>query len=290
MPARRIPQRSTLLAPCALLACLLSAPVAAQVPRVLIVGDSWAAQQWADDSHALVFAAHGHLDIGTAGASTTESGSTAAEWAQPAYLARIANALNAQPSLDIVQLTIGGNDFLDAWNTALPPAQVEALREAIRVDLATVTDFVLAQRPDIEVVLSFYDYPNFVDTLNSLAGIAVCRPLHEDLGQPTPLQINTAATEFEQAYAALAAHPRVYFVGHAGHMQHAFGFPGTPPGTLLPPGDLSRPSPVAAMRDHGFLGRDCFHLTPDGYDVLVENLYEGYFAERFDTVFRTPFE
>lgn len=44
------------------------------------------------------------------------------------------------------------------------------------------------------------------------------------------------------------------------------------------------------MRDHGLAGRDCFHLTPDGYDVLVQNLYENFFQVRFDTLLHAPFE
>lgn len=262
------------------------------VPKVLLVGDSWAAQQWTDQAHALVFAEHGADQHGVVGASTTESGSTAAQWASAGRLAIIGQALADNPGIDTVQLTIGGNDFLDAWSVTLPPGDAAALRAQIRGDLATVVDFVLAQRPDMEVIVSLYDYPNFRDTLNSIAGIAVCRPLHQSLGEPTPLQLNQAMAEFETELAALAAHPRVHHVAHAGQMQFTYGFPedDIQPGDLLPPGDPALPSPVVSMRNHGFLGRDCFHLTPEGYDVLVQNLYENYFQVRFDTLFKSPFE
>jgi lysophospholipase L1-like esterase len=270
---------------------LCAGAAAAQAQRVLLVGDSWAAQQFDDGAHALVFAANGAGQYGVSGATTTESGSTAAQWASPARLAVIEQALLAQPGIDTVQLTIGGNDFLDAWSTGLDPQQVLALQERIRIDLETVTAFVLSVRPDIEVVLSFYDYPNFRDTLGGLVGLLFCAPLHDDLGQPTPQQLNAAATAFEGAYAELAAHPRVHHVSHAGQMQFTYGFPseGIPAGQLLPPGDLGRPSPLAAMRNLG-VGRDCFHLSPAGYDVLVQNLYDNYFAVRFETIFRSSLE
>ncbi|MFB9068954.1 hypothetical protein [Pseudofulvimonas gallinarii] len=45
---------------------------------------------------------------------------------------------------------------------------------------------IIDTRPQVEIVISLYDYPNFRDTLNSLAGIAVCRPLHQSMGSPTP--------------------------------------------------------------------------------------------------------
>lgn len=269
---------------------LAAQPLWAQTARVLLVGDSWAEQQWQDGVHALVFAANGAGQYGVVGDTTTESGSTAAEWATPAWLQRIGQALDENPGIDTVQLTIGGNDFLDAWSVDLPPAAQAALREQIRTDLGTVVDYVLAARPDMEVVISLYDYPNFRDTLDSLAGFFVCRPLHESLGAPTPLQLNQAMAGFEAELATLAAHPRVHHVGHAGQMQFTFGIDGFAPGELLPPADPSRPSPVSVMRDHGLAGRDCFHLTPDGYDVLVQNLYENFFQVRFDTLLHAPFE
>lgn len=272
---------------------LCALPAWAQtVPKVLLVGDSWAAQQWEDGVHALVFAANDAERFGVVGATTTESGSTAAEWAAPSGLELIGQALDANPTIDTVQLTIGGNDFLDAWSVTMSPPDAAALRGQIREDLDTVIHHIIDTRPQVEVVISLYDYPNFRDTLNSLAGIAVCRPLHESMGSPTPVQINDAMADFESDLASLTAHPRVRHVSHAGQMQFTYGFPssGIPPGQLLPPGDATLPSPVTSMRDHGFLGRDCFHLTPSGYDVLVQNLYEDYYHERFDTLLRTPFE
>lgn len=265
----------------------------AQAHKVLLIGDSWAQQQWQDDSHALVFAANGAGQHLVAGETTTISGSTAREWADPEQLAVITQALLAHPRIDTAQVTLGGNDFLQQWSTSLGAAEEQALQERIRDDLQVVVAHLLAHRPDMDVIVSLYDYPNFRDTLGSLAGIVACLPLHVDMGRPTPLQLNTAMVSFETMLAdSLAAHPRVSVVGHAGQMQYSFGLPvdGIAPGELLPPGDPSLPSPVEAMRDHGWLGRDCFHLTPSGYDVLVQNLYEAYFHVRFDTLFKSALE
>lgn len=278
---------------CAAAFAVAAAPAWAQtVPRVLLVGDSWAAQQWEDGTHALVFDAHGFGHHGVVGAATTVSGSTAAEWVAPARLELISQTLADNPGIDTVQLTIGGNDFLDAWSVTMSPGDVANLQAQIRDDLSTVVNHVLAVRPDIEVVISLYDYPNFRDTLGGLVGLFVCRPLHNSLGQPSPLQINQAMTAFESYLSELTTHPRVYHVGHAGQMQYAFGSESDdiPPGELLPPGDLTLPTPVEVMRSHGVLGDDCFHLAPQGYDVLVENLYQNYFHVRFDTVFKSSLE
>lgn len=281
------------------IACgFFSVQVPAQSVRLLIVGDSWAAEQWGDGSHARVFAANGFGDILADGSQTTESGSTAEQWSTPARLQVIADALAAQPSIDTVQLTLGGNDFLDVWNTGMSLEDEAALMLAISDRLDTISAFILDQRPDIEIVLSFYDYPNFVDTLGGLVGFFFCRPLWEDLGEPTPTELNIAARAFEAVYADLAlANPRIHHVAHFGLMQFNYGFPsaGIAPGDIAPPGDLTRPSPLASMRNHGLLGRDCFHLTPAGYDILVQNLIDGYLGARFteplgEHVFSDSFE
>ena len=268
---------------------LFSQLAAAQ--RVLIVGDSWADQQWADQAHNMVFAANGHPDITALGDTTTTSGSTAADWIAPTELQRIADALSNNPDIDIVQLTIGGNDFLDVWRADFTPMQELTLQQQIQTDIQTIVDFILAQDPNIEIILSFYDYPNFVDTIGGFTGL-ICNNLHTDLAQPTPLELNTAARDFELAYAQIAENmSRVYHVSHAGSMQNEFGFPddNIQPGDILPPGDLNLPSPVESMRVT-FSVVDCFHLRAEGYDVLIQNLYDGYFAEKFDTIFRTAFD
>lgn len=256
---------------------------------LLIIGDSWAEQQWTDESHALAFGVLGFGGVQVYGAATTESGTTAADWVQPGRLQTIADELALRGDVDVVQVTLGGNDFLDAWSTALTPGQVQALTDSVHADLDQLTAFILEARPDVEVLLSFYDYPNFVDTLGGLVGLFVCQPLWSDLGEPSPLELNVASATFETAMAQLALrHPRIHHVSHLGQMQWLFGFPdnGIPPGQLAPPGDPSLPSPVDALR---LDGDDCFHLSAEGYDGIVLNQFDGYFEERFDVIFRTSF-
>jgi len=264
----------------------------AKTTRVLIVGDSWASQQWDDGSHDVVFAANDLNDITVDGSTTAISGSEAADWVAADQLNLIATALAAQPDIDTVQLTIGGNDFLAAWNADMTLAEEMVLQQQISTDIQTIIDFVLNQNDDIQVVLSFYDYPNFVDTLTGLSGL-FCNPLFDDMAQPTAFELNSAATRFEQTYAQLAVdNPRVFHVSHFGLMQFTFGFSdmGILPGDILPPGDLSLPSPPEAMRvTLGVL--DCFHMRPEGYDVLIQNLFDGYFQRRFaGIVFNSGFE
>ncbi len=269
----------------------LALTVQAQTPRVLIVGDSWAEEMWQDGAHQVVFAANNAAQFSALGATTTQSGTTAAQWKDPVRLQLIADALQANPSIDIVQLTVGGNDFLDVWSTAMPPMQVETLKQGILQDLQIITNFILAQRADIEVLLSFYDYPNFRDTRVGLIGLFFCTPRWNDMGQPTPTQLNAMAIDFVDAYAGIAnANPRIHHVRHFGLMQNKYGIDTIPAGGPLP-GEPTMPSPLVAMRDRAGLGRDCFHLQPEGYDHLVQNLYDGYYRNRFeDDLFGDSFE
>ncbi len=264
----------------------------AQTPRVLIIGDSWAQLQIDNTTHNQVFSNNGFANIVIDPASETvsDNGKTAADWAMPSQLQIIGNVIAANPDIDTVQLTIGGNDFLNNWSINLTTGQVQALQQQILTDMNTIVDYVLAQRPEIEILLSFYDYPNFVDTIGLFGQI--CENLLIDMGTPNVTELNTAAVEFESIYAQIATtNPRVFHVSHTGLMQAFFGFPsqGIPPGQIMPPGDLTKPSPLEAMRDFG-VTRDCFHLSPVGYNHLIENAFDGYYLERFDAIYSDSFE
>jgi hypothetical protein len=273
---------------------LFSSAVSSQTQRVLIIGDSWAQLQIDNDSHNQVFADNGYANISISPSSdtTSDNGLEAADWASTAGLQTIVDTLNSNPEIDTVQLTIGGNDFLNAWHTNMTAQQESDLQQQISSDLNTIISAILAIDTNIEILLSFYDYPNFEDTIGGLFG-ATCNDLNNDMQQPTTFDLNTAATEFEEIYAQIAmTQPRVFHVSHFGLMQSYFGFPddNIQPGDILPPGDLTRPSPLEAMRDF-VVTRDCFHLSPLGYEYLVQNSFDGYFKNRFsDVLFSNSFE
>ena len=265
---------------------------AGPVERVLLVGDSWADFMWANRTLRDVFADNGRADIVEEGAVTAISGSTAAEWAQPSFLQSITDELTARPTIDVVQLTIGGNDFLEGqsgggWYVDMPQSELDALTNQILSDSTTVVDHILAHDPSIQVLISLYDYVNFV----SGSFILGCPDRWADLGQPTPRQVNEAFRDLQAAFQPIVtSRPRVSFVDHAGLMQFTFGFPndGIPPGTLLPPGDLDRPSPTTAM----FLQLDCIHLSSDGYYAVGQNLWQNFYDNHFNggAIFSDGFE
>ena len=264
------------------------------VPRVLMVGDSWAEFMWKGQSLRETFAANGRPDIVEEGTTTALSGTTAAEWTDSMMLQLIDDALAANPTIDTVQLTLGGNDFLagqsgGGWWTGISTVDLATLEAQILSDIGTVMDHILGLDPELEILVSLYDYTNFDESLSGALGFT-CSPRWDDLGQPTALEINTAAAGLRDAIvSAVDARPRVFFVDHTGLMQFVFGYPdqGIPPGQLIPPGDPNRHNPIEAM----WLLNDCIHLGGDGYLAVAQNLWDGYYDQRFNgTLFRDGFE
>lgn len=91
--------------------CLLAVLSAqAQTPRILVVGDSWTPAM--PSRIQSVLNGLGLGEYTAVGGSTTLGGTTAAQWASPSYLALITQELTDHPTIDIVHLSMGGNDML----------------------------------------------------------------------------------------------------------------------------------------------------------------------------------
>ena len=90
---------------------------------------------WGNRTLRDVFADNGRADVVEEGATTAISGSTAAEWSQPGFLQLITDALDTTHTIDTVQLTIGGNDFLagqsgGGWHTGISQQDLDNLTRA----------------------------------------------------------------------------------------------------------------------------------------------------------------
>jgi lysophospholipase L1-like esterase len=276
-----------------LIVALAAPTIAAAQPAVLIVGDSWARLMYTTDALVEVLTANGHPEITVYGDSTTEDGTTAADWASPSRLQLLTDTLNAHPEIAAVVIFVGGNDLLagqsgGGWYVGMDPAAEQALFDGIEQDTAAMIDHLLGLNPALKIALSSYDYPNFVETLQ-LPAAFLCVPLWQDLGEPTPLQINGHARILDQGRTVIAAsRPQVTPVTSWGLMQYLYGYPsmGIPPGALPPPGDPSLPSPPESLR----LGIDCFHLAPAGYAAIAERLWRFALGPEFDGIFADGFE
>ncbi len=264
----------------------LAGPLAAQTERVLIVGDSWAELTWAFGSLDKALARVGHGDKIAVGDTTAIGGTTAEQWNSASYQALISQELAAHPSIDVIHLNVGGNDFLGAWNTGMSVSEEQALYQQIADDVEGLVQFLHGIDPDLQVVFVGYDYIN----LEEMRSDPFTFLLWLALGLPSPGRVNRALFDSSATvYQRLAADPTVHFLNHAGLMQWVFGYPAhgiAPRSTPLPGnahngyrpalgGDPALPSPPAAMLDG-------IHLNPAGYDAVTLHCAVRFYDSWFD--------
>ncbi len=256
--------------------------------RVLIVGDSWAELTWVFGSIDSALERAGHGDKIAVGGVTAIGGTTAQEWATPSYQALIQQELSAFPTIDVVHLNIGGNDFLGAWNASMTSAQEQALFAQTATDVEAVVQYIHSLNPNIQVVLNGYDYVNFVEMRATDPWTMLMWVL---LGMPSAQRINQALFDSSATvYWRLRNDPAVHFINHAGLMQWVFGYPthgiaprsvplpGNEPNNYSPAlgGDPLLPSPPAAMLDG-------IHLNKRGYDAIALHCAFYFYADWFDS-------
>lgn len=276
----------------------ITAPAIAQ-KRILIVGDSWAEQTWDQGAWPAVLNTYGLSQWSAEGETTAIGGTTASVWRDPGALALIEQALTANPTIDVVHLSISGNDMLlgqaaGGWHTGLSAPQESALFDQIQANVTTIVDFCLGVRPEVKVALVDYDYLNLWET--SLDGIQGAQLSQLNLGNPSPSQVNAAFTNMGLRKRAIAnSRSRVLYVHNWGLQQYRHGhpgfwdaglayrlpfspasvpLPGWPPSySPYPGGNSVYPSPRAALANNG---DDPIHLNATGYkDVCSSALGQG---------------
>ena len=249
-----------------------------EIPRILVAGDSWPAFMQIFRSFDLVLPEYAGLGgFGMRGHRTTEFGVRANEFNSAAWLDVVTEELLDYPTIDIVHLSLGGNDFLGSgWYPGMPPEDVQAFIDSVTADIEAVIDHILAVRPNIRVGLCGYTFVNV------------------QIGGATIPEVNAVWTQCEQAKVALAqSNPRVFFVHNLGLMQYHFGIPEADPPippypepghvplpggfaqgyVPMPGGDPNYNAPLESLID------DSLHLTMGGYDVLARRCIEEFYQQ-----------
>ena len=124
--------------------------------RILVIGDSWAAP--VAPELQLVLHENGHTDMFVDAAPFIGQ-----SWQirTPGRLSDISAWLDEKPDVTIVQISIGGNDWLDSdWT----PQQAGTAAETILIadiirNVEVVVDHIQSLRPDIQILWSSYDFP-----------------------------------------------------------------------------------------------------------------------------------
>lgn len=247
-----------------------------QTKRVLVVGDSWAQQsssRWQGQFNGNGWSAYGAVNSGVAGM-------TAALLNTPSFLSsQISSPLAANPTIDMVHLSIGGNDFLGSWKASDDPGTAAAKFASIQANVQGIVNHILAIRPDLQVTISSYDYLNFVDNVNPFGNSQNQANflLWNNMGLPTAGQLNRALfgdagggmEDYKEGVSS--GNSRVHYYSIQGFNQIAGGGWGGLYG-------IDFPTPTNRM---GNSGQDAIHLNSAGYDLWIDNGFNNIYNNLF---------
>ena len=248
--------------------------------RILLVGDSWAAFQFADQTINNGLKNIGHSDKRfVSSIQIAENGADTWDFVEGPKQDAIQDLIDDNPDIDVVHLSIGGNDVLGDWHISFTQHQTDSLTQEVEGRLHTIIDFLQATRSGMRVFWPGYTYPNFEEVINDIDPFQTNHPFYstwDDMGQPNFLMINTILNDMSDSVAvAAAADPALDFVPAQGILQHHYGQDealGVAPGGTyaafeapLPLGYPDYPSPSESMRLYAGIFTDCFHLSQDGY-------------------------
>lgn len=252
--------------------------------NVLLIGDSWAFFMGVDGTINNVFEKWGHSNkTFTTNIEVAVNGARTTDFLETNMQTEIRDLINSNPSIDVVHLSIGGNDVLGEWNVNFTTAQLDSLVDLVYGQTLDIITFLKSTKPGLKIVFSGYVYPNFEEVIESAAPLQSSHPFYgtwSGMGFPSFIEINTILNDFSLLVEAYAdSDPQVEFFKATGLMQYTFGQSsplGVAPGGTYPPftqpqpfGDPNYPSPKNSMRDYFGITKDCFHLSPQGYRDLI---------------------
>jgi hypothetical protein len=198
------------------------------VTRVMIIGDSWAQFLGSDNTINTTFQKWGHSNYKFfTNATLAQNGTQTTDFVDPARLAEIQNQLTLNPDIDLVHLSLGGNDVLGNWNINYTPSQTDSLLDSVYARLVYIIDFIKTAKPGVRILWSGYAYPNFGEIIGELAPFQSTHPFYatwQGMGFPDFTQLNNILNSYSVTMDTLAANdPQVDFVRATGLMQYAYG-------------------------------------------------------------------
>jgi hypothetical protein len=266
--------------------------------RVLLVGDSWAAFMNADQTITEGLRNMGHSDKKfVSNVTIAENGADTWDFVDGPKQDAIQDIIDANPQIDVIHLSIGGNDLLGSWNTSFTQAQTDSLAAEVEDRLNIIVDFLQNTRSGMRVFWAGYTYPNFGEIIEDMAPFQSAHPFYstwDDMGQPDFITINSILNDMSDSVAlSAAADPQLDFVRAQGILQYQFGQEtplGIAPGGTyaqfeapLPLGYPDYPSPKEAMRLYAGIFLDPFHLSTESYlrmfTYQAEKFYQKFFMD-----------
>lgn len=258
----------------------------------LIVGDSWATMicNYKSLDQSLVKVGITNVKAKNSCLTTTRVGIRADAWKDSIYH-KLTRAMIADPQIEVLYLSLGGNDIMNYWNKFLTPAEEQIMFDKVISDVQSVISEYQKIRPDLKILLSGYDFPRFY--LNH--PIPEYSDAFEAMGRPTPFEINSAVVRFSDRVSRIANQRNVFYIQHYGISHYHFGHSDSglrPFATLSPElisspqnismtgGNLNLQSDPAAMLKIRIGNNeiiDAFHLNRDGFEKVADHVVLHYF-------------
>jgi lysophospholipase L1-like esterase len=252
-----------------------AAALAAPVPRILVVGDSWAVGMTSFGNFDQALASRGLSNIGVVRAAVW--GSTAVGWVDARRdppMSLISDQMTSNPTIDCVMLQIGVNDYLGLATrvnlAALTPVERNAQYDPIVAAIRSMIEFIHGVRPTANIVVSGYDY---------LVLPAITSAFGFTYNGLTVAQFNSFLVELEARKRDLCRElMRTAYVQNFGLLQYEKGNPAKSvpfPGKYkdyhpFPGGDPTQPSPAAAY------DLDGVHPRNSSYQLLIGNAIDQF--------------
>jgi hypothetical protein len=206
-------------------------PADAAIRRVLMLGDSWTHFMWADRAIRDVLIERGLSQYEEFNIAV--GGTKANQWVED--LDDIKAYLLENPTIDVVFMTLGGNDMLygdpiNWWDSLELPGGEDAFFNSVAENVAKVCQAAIEVRPDIHVAVCSYDYMNCLRKTSD----SVCT-LTPEQALANINYVNQAMIRCEKRVLQYVNQvERVQFVNNYGLMQYTFGYPGNVPAWVDP--------------------------------------------------------
>jgi hypothetical protein len=260
--------------------------------KIIMVGDSWSWLPWTlytsiDDN----LDKYGFTDLDAYSTQDLSVNGKKTKYLLDTVINnKIKTAVLNNPNANVINLSIGGNDFLRGWDTTMTAFQSDSVLESIINRVDTIIQNIWGIDSTLKVHLPMYDFPNFDEVISPIL-FPNQHPFYEaweSMEFPTFLQINTQLINIGSKAQALAnKYDHVTYVNSAGLMQFIYGqttalrvAPGGTyaPGTVpFPGGNPNYPSPITSLRDYALGVYDCFHLDEAGYRHFYDNNFKHFY-------------
>lgn len=255
--------------------------------KILIVGDSWASFPCVYNSMGkMIRDVDADIVEDNRCLRTTKLGVAGFEWIGSKQDLKVIEFLKTTPRLKYLYLSMGGNDLMAEWNKDFTAEQEQEIYQRINVTVQKIMDRYLAVRPDLKIILSGYDHPNFKPG----HPFPLYRKIFERMRQPTPARLNPALAGLARSMMTLADGRNIFYIQHMGIAHYYDGVPewGLKEEKTLSPdqistwenpgamgGDITLPSSKKSMINWLFIIRDAFHLNTRMYRKVMHHTYNN---------------